>query len=186
MPVQASYFDFASVIKTVHISQHLDDVCSFSLTADTQNLYDELLTAGSRVQSNGFYGGFNDPAQADHCQPDTLHGFFGVENGVIVRTAEWYDSLLVGLVNARPTADPATLVAGTTTIDLSLLTAGEGSLSYSLPFIMSSLGGSLMLNEGVVTYTPPANTVSTEDSFVYVVKSTNGRVNHNVVKILLQ
>ena len=105
---------------------------------------------------------------------------------MIVRTAEWYDSLLVGLVNARPTADPATLVAGTTTIDLSLLTAGEGSLSYGLPFIVSSLGGSLMLNEGVVIYTPPANTVSTEDSFVYVVKSSNGRVSHNVVKVLLQ
>lgn len=186
MPVQSSHFDFVNLIDNVHISQHLNDSCLLSLTAEAQNLYDELVVNGSRVQINGFYGGFNNPAQPDACQSDTLHGFFGIESGAVDRTTQWFDSLLVRFLGVRPVAAPVTLIAGTTTIDLSVLSDGEGELFYSLPFTESSLGGTLLLNNGVVTYTPPANTVSTEDSFVYVVKSSNGRVSHNVVKILLQ
>jgi hypothetical protein len=115
-----------------------------------------------------------------------VHSLFGIESGVVEKTTAWYDSLLATLPQARPTTDAVTLAAGTTSINLSVLSAGEGPLTYSLPFATSSLGGSLTLSHGVVSYSPPVNSVATEDSFVYIVKDSHGGVNHNVVTIQLQ
>ncbi len=186
VPINSAHFDFNNANLNIYLAWHVNDACSVSTPTDTENLRDELMAAGVNVQSNIFAGGFDHPAQTNPCHNDTVHSFFGIASGLVDRITAWYDSLLATLPQTRPTADAVTLAAGTTAIDLRVLSAGEGPLTYSLPFTGTSLGGSLTLSHGVVSYLPPVNSVTTEDRFVYIVKDRNGGISHNVLTTLLQ
>ena len=90
--------------------------------------------------------------------------------------------------NRRPTAPllkASTAAGAARTIDLAPNTqdADGDTLSYSLPYAATSLGGSVSLAGSVVTYTPPAGLSQRTDHFVYVATDGKGGVDATVVAV---
>jgi hypothetical protein len=187
VPVTSSNFNFDSLVKHAHVSWHANDGCSVSTPAGSENLTSELLSSGVFTTGRAISGGFDNPFEPSSCQARRLHGFFGIESCVVNTTTSWFDQQLETITpSTRPTANAfTTATTSSLSIDLSLLTSGDPSLTYSLPTNNSVLGGSLNIINNEVTYNPIIGVNSTIDSFVYIVTDVNGGSSHNVIKVNL-
>jgi len=168
----------------VHVLWHTQDGCNVSTPAGSEGIARSSATA----IGNPMEGGFNDPAQPDPCQANTVHGFLGVESCAVGKQAAWIDTR--NLPTAIPTANA---VSDTTqaplpvTVDLSgfAFPAAGGALTFSLPHSTSALGGTLSLVGAEVTYNPPLGVSNTTDRFVYRVQEANGGHSTNVVSVAI-
>jgi len=168
----------------VHVMWHIQDGCNVSTPDGSRSLAKSSATAiGDPMQ-----GGFNDPAQPDPCQANTVHGFLGIENCAVTKDTAWIDAR-----NLSTTIPTANAVSDTTqtgmpkNIDLSsaVAPAAAGTLTLSLPHGTSALGGTVSLVGAVVAYTPPAGVMNTVDRFVYRVQESGGGHSTNVVSVTI-
>lgn len=170
-----------------HVMWHVKDGCSVSPPGGSAAIVSDF---NPDAASNAVQGGFDDPAQPNSCQANTVHGFLGIESCAVGLTTNRIDMLVAGLPS--PQVQAAAIADTTTTntpldIDLSsfVTDVANGALQYQLPFVTTSLGGALSLAGSVVTYTPPAGLSGTIDSFVYVVEEVGGGKSHNVIKVTI-
>jgi hypothetical protein len=171
----------SSVAVPAHVMWHVSDGCGVSLPVRSSVLAFDF---NPYAASNPGKGGFDDPARINDCKGNTLHGFFGIESCAVGLTTNWLDNL--ELPANRPTAINVTTTPGVwTEVDLSLYTSPAvvgATLTYSLPFTQTSLGGSVSLSGAIVSYTPPVGISGTTDSFVYLVSEEDAGTSHNVIR----
>ncbi len=176
-----------TVDKAAHVIWHVKDGCSVSPPGGSAAIVSDF---NPDAASNAVQGGFDDPAQPNPCQANTVHGFLGIESCAVGLTTNRFDMLVSGLPS--PQVRAAAIVDTTainTPIDIdlsgSVTDVANGAMQYQLPFVTTSLGGTVSITGSVITYTPPAGLSGTTDSFVYVVEEVGGGTSHNVIKVTI-
>lgn len=175
----------------VHVLYHQLDGCGATQPANSAALITQLNSTGTTVAGDHLSGGFNDTLTPDACGAFSYHGFLGIENCAVNTTTAWIDALLIALEtanpgNTRPIAQGQTVsIMENQTLDIILTAtdADDAQLIYQLPYLQSSLGGTLSLNDNVVHYVPPAVNASTTDTFVFTVIDSKGGRSAAVVAI---
>jgi len=175
----------------VHVLYHQDDACGSTLPVNTETLINQFDSIGIDVAGNNLSGGFVNTVANNPCGAFDYHGFLGIENCAVNTTTIWMDDLLASVEsqnpgNARPTAlEQSVATLGNQAIDINLSASDndDTNLTYQLPYLRSSLGGSLSLNGNVVHYVSPAASTTTTDTFVYTVIDSKGSTSAAVISI---
>jgi len=190
-PIGSANLPLSVVQVPIHMLYHQDDSCAATLPANTAALVDQLANISVDVASNHLSGGFNDTIANNPCGAFSFHGFLGIENCAVNTTTDWGDELLASLEmanpgNARPVAQGqtiGTLENRAININLAATDADDTNLSFQLPHLASSLGGTLSINGDTVHYVPSAISTNTTDSFVFTVADSKGSRSAAVVKV---
>jgi hypothetical protein len=185
----------ASIHVPMQVTWNTKDTCSVTVPANSKAMAQTFLNAGVTITATAITGGPGDYPNPG-CVAAGYHQYFTIETCSVQQQTDWATTVATGLSsggNSRPTAQHifASTTAGTSLpVDLSGSasdTDGD-TLTYSLPYTTSSLGGTLTLSGSSVTYTPPSSstyTAGTDDSFVYVVSDGKGGTANNVVSVTL-
>ena len=190
-PIGSANLPLSVVQVPIHVLYHQDDGCAVTQPADTAALISQLADINVAVAGNHLTGGFNDTIANNPCGAFSFHGFLGIENCAVNTTTAWGDGLLASLQmahpgNARPVAQGqtiGTLENQAINITLTATDADDTNLSYQLPYLTSSLGGTLSINGDTVHYVPPANLTNTIDSFVFTVADSKDSRSAAVVNV---
>ncbi|MDH5446271.1 MAG: hypothetical protein OEY52_12000 [Gammaproteobacteria bacterium] len=172
----------SSVTVPAHVMLHVKDACRVS---PPQGAYNLVAAFEPDASVNVIDGGFDATDKEDDCKANTYHGFFGIESCAVGKATDWVKGLR--LPDSRPVQD---LVK--TSYELIIVNPGDttkvevgqdieaakgGELTYSLPYSLTSLGGSVSIEGNIVTYTAPAEINDSQglfDSFVYTVTEEGG------------
>lgn len=184
----------ASIHIPMHVTWDTQDSCSVTVPADAQSMAQNFLNAGVNITATAIAGGLGDYPPG--CSGAGYHQYFGVESCTVGSETTWAATVATSLTssgNHRPVAlaiSKSTTGGAAVTIDLSSYTsdADGDTLSYALPYKITSLGGALSLTGSILTYTPPnasSYTAGTDDTFVYVVSDGKGGTANNVVTVTL-
>ena len=177
----------------VHVLYHRNDGCTGTSPGNSEALIEQFDNVGIDVVSNNLSGGFNDTVANNPCGAFSYHGFLGIENCAVNTTTTWIDELLDYIEtqnpgNARPVALQQSVAAmsnQTIDINLSASDSDDTNLIYESPYLRSSLGGTLSLNDNVVQYVPPTASLTTTDSFVFTVTDSKGSSSAAVITVSL-
>lgn len=170
------------------------DECDITPPAGAVAFADAARAAGAVVSSEAATGGFKVTAGASAadlapCESLGYHSFMGIEGLAAGAFVRWLDGRIAQRGgNRHPVAAFPTLATprgASRNVDLATFaTDPDGdALSYSLPYAESSLGGTVVLNRSVATYTPPAGLGGRTDRFVYAATDARGGVGAGVIAI---
>jgi len=174
----------------VQVSWNTHDNCGVSVPANWRSLAAAFHNAAVGTAAVAIRGGFGDFSAA--CNAVTYHGYFGIESCSVQQETDWMAGVVtaLGTSNMRPQAMAVTATTAmntSTQIDLSMSASdGDGDiLRYALPYMGTSLGGTLALSGSRVTYTPPTGVSGTDGTFGYVVNDGKGGAANNLVRVTL-
>lgn len=181
-PVGSEQLPISTIKRETHVLIHSSDTCDFTPVENSRTLLGDIKNAGITASGDEVSGGFRDTVRNDLCGAFDYHGFSGIENCAVSKETTWADEFVANLASSDVIAIGQSVNLGD---DITLNADGTGTLTFSLPYATTVLGGSVSVNPqtGAVTYNPPEGVNGTEDSFAFVVENTTGGVGRNVVRI---
>lgn len=189
-PVGSSSLPASVFVRPVHMLMHTDDTCNNTLPVYQKDLYDLISSVGVPITGDEVSGGFTDSSETNPCRIRTPHGFLGIETCATDKVSDAFDAMLAELEtqspgNSNPVGTDMT-VANTSTINLIANDNDGDTLTFSVPYEQTVLGGNISVTaDGVATYSAPAGVTGTTDKFVFTVTDGNGGVGIGVMSITL-
>lgn len=171
---------------------HVCDGCSVSTPLGAQNYLNALALSGSAAGGGSMSGGFDQP-NADVCEAQTVHGFFGIESCAVDQIVQCLSSIpIVPKLEFDDYFYPE-FVPGGTVARFSLREAigprrGARRLTFRLldDGLGNSHGGRLTIaRNGLVRFFTPFVSQDAVAKFAYEVTDHLGRVGIGVVAINL-
>ncbi len=189
-PVGSSSLPASVFVRPVHMLMHADDTCNNTLPQYQKDLYDLIDNEGIPITGDEVSGGFTDSSETNPCRIRSHHGYLGIETCATGKISDAFDTMLADLEtqapgNSKPMGTDMT-VANTTTINLIANDNDGDTLTFSVPYNLTVLGGSISVTtDGVATYTGPTGVTGTTDKFAFSVSDGKGGVGVGVVSITL-
>jgi hypothetical protein len=177
----------------VHVLWHQNDLCPVCPPSGSQALYDTLATTTASA-FNVASGGVRVTLAGSGITPNfcgtfDYHGYLGIEPTAVGYITNWLNDQVNQFAgNRRPEAAFATVATASGVpkqVQLATLTRDpdDDPLSYALSHAMTSIGGSVTVNDSMVVYTPPPGVSEKTDYFVYVVTDGKGGVAAGVITV---
>jgi len=142
-------------------------------------------TLGQRVSEPS--GSGSTAVVPDDCGAFDYHGYFEIEHDAVGKITAWLDSQVTGKVSLEAPFKTIKIAVGVKkhTTNLANLTGNQSGVTYGLTHNITSLGGSVSINESTVTYTPPTNaTAGQTDYYVYFITDVStGDVGAGVITV---
>jgi len=166
-----------------HVLAHMEDACPISTPADSFSILNNLPDG----LGDGVFGGIT--GSSGVCGAFHYHGYLGIETCAVSKMTGWMGNTFPLVPSTRPVSAAITGISTNPdmAVDIDLLSAittmTPALMTFALPHLSSSLGGTLSLTGSIVTYTPPAGLSNKIDTFVYVVNETGGGSSHQVVSV---